>query len=85
MNEYTDPLDKVFATPEERLAYFLKTMPTSLVPIFQREFIRQSMCAIAKRAAVELVVDKTIEATKCAASNIDRASIIAAVLEQVNK
>lgn len=36
-----DPLEIVFETPEESLAWFLKSMPSSLIPVFQREFMRR--------------------------------------------
>lgn len=36
-----DPLEKVFETPEESLAWYLKQMPASLIPVFQREFMRR--------------------------------------------
>lgn len=36
-----DPLDAIFETPEESLAHFLKSMPKTLVPVFQREFMRR--------------------------------------------
>lgn len=36
-----DPLDKVFETPEESLAFYLKAMPPSLFAVFEREFMRR--------------------------------------------
>ena len=39
--QMNDPLDVVFETPEESLVYFLRTMPKSLIPVFEREFMRR--------------------------------------------
>jgi len=36
-----DPLDVVFETPEESLAHYLRAMPKSLIPVFEREFMRR--------------------------------------------
>ena len=36
-----DPLDEVFETPEQSLAHYLNAMPKSLMPAFQREFMRR--------------------------------------------
>lgn len=36
-----DPLDVIFETPEQSLAIFLKSMPKTLIPVFQREFMRR--------------------------------------------
>jgi len=36
-----DPLDMVFETPEESLAHYLRAMPKSLIPVFEREFMRR--------------------------------------------
>lgn len=36
-----DPLDAVFETKEESLAHFLRSLPASLIPVFEREFMRR--------------------------------------------
>ncbi len=36
-----DPLEAVFETPEESLARYLRSMPKSLIPVFEREFMRR--------------------------------------------
>ena len=46
-----DPLEVIWATPEQELAFYLNKMPKSLVPVFQREFVRRPTQAPADSAA----------------------------------
>ena len=51
-----DELDKVFETPEESLAYYLKSMPNSLMLVFQREFIRRKKVTALEQAAEKMKI-----------------------------